>query len=533
MESVGKVLGIKIVEGTTEAPSSQKSIRPVGFLSFFRLFFHEKKAKEMIEYIKPPKYASAETRMIRFMVNGKENQYVDDVIDLTQISEECLISFRRLLSEVKLDKFASAFFALTIRELTTLSPLRHTLPFVLAEMAKRTDMTSVNYIAKDALKRPEEFMLFVKYYAETDPFILDEHFQMFIEKWYVKMEPSELVQLICEKPILYRYSHGDAMKLGLFKFAPLPVKIVREYAINGLETVTSIYGKQPEASLILECFREVEKIRQTTDPEHARRQINFHHHQLSNVNAEVLKHKTVMKALLRRMPLRQLLDILPFMEEQGFFQRDDLFTRRVHDKLVDSSEIEHSNLQPSESYVLQQKLLFRDVPAEILSALEKQMEKALSNVPEIEVDNITVVINCFRLNDEGQAPKAAAVLALSLKKAGRNVKIQTFEGPKLKEMREATIATLASSIAAKSRCDSLNFLKDLAEKSTGTIIIIGHSTSLSDFKEKNAKVKIVFCDLCGGQRNILKDDDNTLVTIGFNKNTCEMIFSYLVLSKFV
>jgi len=171
----------------------------------------------------------------------------------------------------------------------------------------------------------------------------------FIQRWYNKQDPYDLVMETCRVKKKHSWSHKDIIKLAHVKSSDKAVAVILMAIVQGLAKTVEMYKESPEAQPILDYIACVEEFKRCRDPVLAVQQIRQHSFDIDIVPSELLVYTEVWEAAVSRLPLRRVLAHLKSMVRHNLLLRGDCpVLEKVRGLVCDPLALAASKLQPAE-----------------------------------------------------------------------------------------------------------------------------------------------------------------------------------------
>lgn len=231
---------------------------------------------------------------------------------------------------------------------------------------------------------------------------------------------------------------------------------LRQGSVNAAEK----FEDHDELAGQLDYYKVVEQIKTTVDAEAAVELIQKHSLTLSSLPLSLTRHESVWCAVLKFMPLQQILDNLKTLNSLGFLKPNNSVVVQLLGHFQDTNLLEHSKLQPAAFLIIKQKALSHwDNPRwpsnervakrrressprrkeqccdEIPEALDKLFYASYVNLPHLRGKRVLICVDVRSV--DGTAWRCASVttrksmcaIILSLLNAeGGDVKVVTWHG---------------------------------------------------------------------------------------------------------
>ncbi|XP_014251557.1 60 kDa SS-A/Ro ribonucleoprotein-like [Cimex lectularius] len=517
---------------------------------------------------------SSETKLRRFLLYASEsNVYLPGSrLQWKFYEKENLESFRTLLKSLDKDVVLKLIKWVHGEKL---SPHPEVIPFVLTECCRikewRADALNM---ATLILRDVDDFLLFFKFAFEVSPKLgTGRGVKRFIKTWYDRQQTVELVGMVGERPKFRGWRHADLIKLAHLKSERPAKAAIYAYAVGGVENMVKKFGQDENAKWVVDHLVKINEFKKEKSPDKTIAVIEEYILSIGYVNHIHYKNKKVWKAVLPRMTVDEIVPRLHLLSKYGMFRShqnktwDPQFIPLLLDRIVNKTNVTRSKIQPSticlelNRYQNEPSLKYQtavkrnkrakkapQISKEYVQALEEVMLMAFENIKPTGL-NYTIIIDDFKLQSRRCAYRrfispqiAAAVLALSLNKAGNDVKIVTFTGKNIEFWtgpKTTSVHSLASVFGTESLAKPfirsiINFCSPLNSKTedTDVFVILANTIKYGKYldvvkqhREKNPKSpRFVFCSLCGLKYSgPIDDEENAIITSGFNDRLFQLI----------
>ncbi|GFQ89684.1 hypothetical protein TNCT_134561 [Trichonephila clavata] len=178
----------------------------------------------------------------------------------------------------------------------------------------------------------------------------------FLIKWYNEKEAKDLAVEVTKTKSCHNWTHKDVLCMAHVKAEHSGNAAVLKYLVKGLEVADKEYGSDPEAAPILNYLKGVYELCHTTDPETAARLIEVHNLCLEHIPSKLLKWNEVALCIIPRLPLPNLLELLPQFDKVGLLKPDSPHLNAVLERLTSKDILENPPVGPLESFVAIRKL---------------------------------------------------------------------------------------------------------------------------------------------------------------------------------
>lgn len=206
-------------------------------------------------------YVSHELKIYRFLLHGRLDLPVGDIVDLSTIPRETLSSLKRLLLKINIEDLLEFLHDQFRKRQIELSPLQKTIPVLLAVISRIPEerITALTH-ALEFLTKPEQFVIFVRFYMDPPSLPTDASFAKFVQIWYGDKDYRAIAKMITEDADYDGWSHRRILSLGYVTSKNTCVQAVLDYACNGMRSLIVNYFDVPEAAVVVEYFLAIEKI---------------------------------------------------------------------------------------------------------------------------------------------------------------------------------------------------------------------------------------------------------------------------------
>lgn len=205
----------------------------------------------------------------------------------------------------------------------------------------------------------------------------------FLIKWYNEKGAKDLAVEVTKTKSCHNWTHKDVLCMAHVKAEHSGNAAVLKYLVKGLEVADKEYGSDPEAAPILNYLKGVYELCHATDPETAARLIEVHNLCLEQIPSKLLKWNEVSLCVIPRIPLLNLLELLPQFNKVGLLKLDSPHLNAVLERLTSKDVLENPPVGPLESFLAIRRLqsthkLMRDIP--MMRQTAPVLDDALQNL---------------------------------------------------------------------------------------------------------------------------------------------------------
>lgn len=450
--------------------------------------------------------------------------------------------------------------------------------YVLSEMARDKELRpKALEIAETLCEKVESFIVFLKFSLENSPKMgFGRSFRNFIRNWYVSKDHLKLAEIVGEMKKYRGWRHCDLMRLAHVKTSEPAKAACFKYAVSGLKDMEKEYGDNEEAKKVVSYLTTVETYRKKTDPVEVAGKIESYLLGIEHVNFVLLEDKKVWLALLKQMPVLQVLNHFQFMSKRKMFRNSRNWDFIFVDTVIEALTKPYSNRIGVSANRVFIELMNYENAGRVKLELATKIHQTSKKPPILNSDLINALTQLMITCIEDVKPtgkkfmlaielsqemlkrrcnvaryitlmEAAGFLAYYLLHTEVSVKLFTFNGTGLKQLsiaKEATIKQLIDNLksenipegGSKNKGDEhiINWLKEHcrsggSEEVDVCIILRSYMDNnslhgLTSGGSTNKKIRFVVSDLCGIPKSSKPPDRrNLFVTSGFDEKLTEAI----------
>ncbi|CAH1402598.1 unnamed protein product [Nezara viridula] len=456
--------------------------------------------------------------------------------------------------------------------------------FVLSEMVKNAKIRQKTLdVAKILCIEPQSFIIFVKLSIEPKPRVgFGRSFRKFIQEWYLTKDYLPLAETIGAMNRFKGWRHSDIIKLAHVKCDDPAKAASFKFATYGAEEMKKQYGALEECEKVVSYLCTVETYRKKKDPAEVAAKIESYMLGKEHISTALLEDKKVWLALLRQMPVMQVLDHIQYMNKRKLFRGTRSWDAVFVDTLVEALTRPGANKKNVTVNKVFRTLVNYENAARIKLELAAKLKQLSKKPPVICPDVVQALIKLMDIMYEKVKPtgknyyvaiesspemdkkrcqtsryimlvEAAALIAHYFYRTEKNVKIVTFNDSEIKPFpitKETTVKQVIENLktangneSASKKADGsiINKIQEEIKKEDGDIdqcIIVKAMLGITSLagvnfeQDSNNKTRFVVCNLCGTfpKNSRPPDQPNLLFTFGFDDKTCEVISSFALKS---
>lgn len=448
--------------------------------------------------------------------------------------------------------------------------------FVLSELARDKKLRSKALkLAETLCEKADCFITFIKFSLENSPKIgFGRAFRKFIRNWYLNKDYLRLAEIVGEMKRYKGWRHCDLMKLAHIKCSEPAKAACFKYAICGADEMMKEYGENEEAKKVVSYLSTVETYRKKEDAAEVAAKVDSYMLGIEHVNFLVLQDKKVWLALLRQMPVLQVLSNFQYMSKRKMFRNsrnwDFIFVDTVVEALT-KPYADRSGVSANRVFI---ELMNYENAGRVKLELATKIHQMSKKPPILNPELSNAFIQLMEICLEGLKPvgkkfmvaielsqemlkrrcsvsryitliEAAGFIAYYLIHKETSVKVFTFNGSGLKQLsiaKEASVKQVIETLKSenipeggpKNKGDEhiINWLK---EHKTGSdeaevcIVLRSYMDNsslhgLTSGGNINKKTRFIVSDLCGIPKNSKPPEKkNLFITSGFDDKLAEAI----------
>ncbi|XP_014282657.1 RNA-binding protein Ro60 [Halyomorpha halys] len=452
--------------------------------------------------------------------------------------------------------------------------------YILSEMAKNAKIRQKTLdVAKLLCKNAESFIIFIKLSIEPKPRVgFGRSFRKFIQEWYLSKDYLPLAEIIGAMNRYRGWRHSDIIKLAHIKCEDPAKAASFKFATYGAEEMKKQYGTIEGCEKVVSYLCTVETYRKKKDPTEVAEKIESYMLGKEHISTALLNDKKVWLALLRQMPVIQVLDHIQYMNKRKLFRGTRSWDAVFVDTLVEALTRPGAKKNDVTVNKVFKTLINYENAARIKLELASKLKQLSKKPPVICPDVVQALIKLMDIMYEKVKPtgkkyyiaiessqdmdkrrcqtsrytmlvEAAALIAHYFYRTEENVKIVTFNDSDIKPFpitREATVKQVIENLKAANGNEIANkkvdgnIVTEVQEEMTkeeedfDVCIIVKSMLSVNTLsghtigQDNNNKTRYVVCNLCGTfPKNIRPPDlPNLLFLFGFDEKICEVISSF-------
>ncbi|GIX84745.1 hypothetical protein CEXT_84181 [Caerostris extrusa] len=142
----------------------------------------------------------------------------------------------------------------------------------------------------------------------------------FLIRWYNEKDAKDLAKEVTKVKSCHKWTHKDVLCMAHVKAKHAGNAAVLKYLVKGLEVAQKDCGSEPDAVPILDYLKGVYEVCHSTDPENVARLVEVHDLCLEHIPSKLLKSKEVSLCIIPRIPLHNLLELLPQFNKAGLLK---------------------------------------------------------------------------------------------------------------------------------------------------------------------------------------------------------------------
>ncbi|GFU33055.1 hypothetical protein NPIL_512121 [Nephila pilipes] len=177
----------------------------------------------------------------------------------------------------------------------------------------------------------------------------------FLIRWYSEKDAKDLAVEVTKTKSCHKWTHKDVLCMAHVKTERAGNAAVLKYLVKGLEVAEKECGSDSDAVPILNYLKGVYELCHTTDPETAARLIEVHDLCLEHIPSKLLKWNEVSLCVIPRIPLSNLLELLPQFNKVGLLKPDSPHLNAVLERLTSRDVLENPPVGPLESFLALRK----------------------------------------------------------------------------------------------------------------------------------------------------------------------------------
>lgn len=449
--------------------------------------------------------------------------------------------------------------------------------YILSKMVKNAKIRQKTLdVAKILCKKAEYFIIFVKLSIEPTPRVgFGRKFRQFIQEWYLSKDYLPLAETIGAMNRYRGWRHSDIIKLAHIKCDDPAKAASFKFATYGAEEMKKQYGEIEGCEKVVSYLCTVETYRKKKDPAEVAEKIESYMLGKEHISTSLLNDKKVWLALLRQMPVIQVLEHIQYMNKRKLFRGPRTWDNAFVDTLVEALTRPGANKTDVTVNKVFKTLINYENAARIKLELAAKLKQLTKKPPVICPDVVQALIKLMDLMYEKVKPtgkkyyiaietsqemdkrrcqssrytmlvEAAAFIAHYFYRTEENVKIVTFTDSEIKPFpitKEASVKPVIENLKTASGNETkkidgniINKIQEEMKKDNGDsevcIVIksmLGLNTvSGANFVQDNNKTRFVVCNLCGTFPKNSRPPDlpNLLFAYGFDDKICEVISSF-------